>query len=203
MHLEVLVEEPSAEAALRNLLPKMTAPRTTFQIIVHNGKPDLMRKLPGRLRGYRHWLPSDYRIVVLVDRDNEDCRQLKGRLEDVARAAGFGTKTCPGPSLGFEVVNRIAIEELEAWFFGDVPAIRGAYPRVPQTLAAKRRYIDPDGIKGGTWQALERVLQRAGYHRGGLGKIETARAIAARMDPAAIRSRSFQVFRDAVSALGA
>jgi len=95
-------------------------------------------------------------------------------------------------------VNRLAVEELEAWFFGDVEAIAAAYPRVPRNLARKAPFRNPDRIKGGTWEALERVLQRAGHFPGGLGKIEAARAIARHMDPQRNRSRSFCVFRDAL-----
>jgi len=60
------------------------------------------------------------------------------------------------------VVNRIAIEELEAWYFGDVEAICDAYPGVPRTLAQRNGMREPDEIRGGTWEALERVVQRAG-----------------------------------------
>lgn len=87
---------------------------------------------------------------------------------------------------------------MEAWFFGDVNALTAAYPGVPATLAKKEKYRDPDAIQGGTWEALERILQRAGYHLGGLSKIEAARAIAKHMTPEHNRSHSFQVFRDAL-----
>lgn len=40
------------------------------------------------------------------------------------------------------------------------------------------------------------MLQNARYFRGGLAKIEAARTIAAHMDPARNRSRSFQALRD-------
>lgn len=50
----------------------------------------------------------------------------------------------------FQVLNRLAIEELEAWFFGDVAALHSAYPRVPSTLGRRSRYRDPDAIRGGT-----------------------------------------------------
>lgn len=99
------------------------------------------------------------------------------------------------------VLNRIAIEELEAWFFGDVEALRAAYPKVPATLGSQARYRDPDAIVGGTWEALERVLQGKGYHRGGLQKIKAAKEIAAHMDPARNRSRSFRVFMEGLAAL--
>jgi hypothetical protein len=96
------------------------------------------------------------------------------------------------------VVNRIAVEELEAWFFGDATAIMQAYPGIPASLPQKAKYREPDAIAGGTWEALERVLQRAGYFKGGLAKIEAARSIARKMDPQQNRSISFRCFRDAL-----
>jgi hypothetical protein len=86
MHVELLVEEASGEAALSNLLPRIV-PGVGFNILVHQGKPDLLTKLPGRLLGYSTWLPADWRVVVLIDEDREDCRMLKGQMEDAARHA--------------------------------------------------------------------------------------------------------------------
>jgi hypothetical protein len=85
----------------------------------------------------------------------------------------------------------VAIEEIEAWFFGDVIALGDSFPRIPGNLDKKERYFDPDAIAGGTWEALERVMQRAGYFQGGLAKIEAARAISRRMEPHRNRSTSF------------
>jgi hypothetical protein len=89
-----------------------------------------------------------------------------------------------------------------------------AYPGIPKTLHHRQGYRDPDSIKGGTWEALERILKRAGYYAGGLlrrrvttpagyyagglPKIEAARQISACMDPERNRSRSFLVFRQAL-----
>ena len=201
MHLEVLVEEPSAEAALAQLLPKIIGDRCSFKIIVHQGKRDLLKKLPNKLRGYQKWLPSDWRIIILVDEDRQDCRDLKRRLERSAADAGLATKSSPRSDGSFRVVNRLAIEELEAWFFGDVGALVRAYARVPPTLNAKAKYRDPDAIAGGTWEALERVLQKAGHYRGGMPKIEVARRVSALMNPAHNRSRSFRAFRNALQTL--
>ena len=170
MHLEFLVEEPSAEAALQNLLPKILGTGVSFNIHPHSGKTDLLAKLPGRLSGYRSWLPDDWGLVVLIDEDREDCIRLKRDLEREALRAGLTTQSS-GHRGSFEVLNRVAVEELEAWFFGDIPALTTAYPGISPHLGAKRPFRDPDAIKGGTWEALERVLQRAGHHRACLRKI--------------------------------
>lgn len=91
----------------------------------------------------------------------------------------------------FDVLIRIAVEELEAWFFGDMEAIGIAYPRARKFLGDKRGLRNPDGISGGTWETLEQILQKAGYHGGGLDKPQAAREISSHMDPTRNRSPSF------------
>lgn len=194
MHIEFLLEEPSAEAFLQGLLPRLLPPGASWNTVVFQGKEDILNNLEPRLKGYRPWIPADWRIVVLIDEDRQDCLALKGRLEAAATAAGFATKTNPQAG-GFVVLNRIAVEELEAWYFGDTTALTQAYPRVPRGLARQAPYRHPDAIAGGTWEALERVLQRAGYFGAGLPKIEIARQMARHMDPARNTSPSFQCFR--------
>ncbi len=195
MYIEFLVEEPSAEAALLNIIPRIISADIKFTVHPYQGKQDLLRKLPQRLSGYASWLPSDYFIVVLVDADDDDCRTLKANLESVAGFNGLMTKSATAVGSPFQVLNRLAIEELEAWFFGDIQALCAAYPSVHNTIGAKARYRYTDSIAGGTWEALERELQRAGYFRGGLAKITAAREISQYMDPARNRSHSFQLFR--------
>lgn len=197
--LIVFVEEYSMEAALEKLLPKLLGD-IEFQVIRFQCKDDLMKNAPDRLRGYAAWLPENWRILVLVDRDDDDCFQLKSQLEYMAAAAGLLTKTKAEHGQRFQVVNRIAIEELEAWFFGDWSAVQAAYPRVPGTIPQKAGFRDPDVIAGGTWEALERVLKRAGYFSTGLRKVELARAVAGHMQIQRNRSRSFLSFAGAVTA---
>ena len=141
-------------------------------------------------------MPEDWRIVVLIDRDDEHCIELKQKLEQIASDAGLVTKTAARSPQEFQILNRLAIEELEAWFFGDVEAIRAAYPRISPNLGEQKKCRDPDGISGGTWEALQRELQKKGYHKGGLNKLEAARDIAEHLEPQRNRSKSFQVFRD-------
>lgn len=192
-HVEILVEEPSMEAALRLLVPRM-APGLSFEVYRHRGKQDLLQRLPERLQGYASMLPGDWRIMIVVDRDNEQCKALKRKLEDAAKKAGLRTRA--NQRQNWQVVNRLAIEELEAWFFGDWEAVQAAYPRVDPRLPNKAGFRDPDSIPGGTWEAFERVLQEANYFKTGLRKIESARTIAEQMDPQRNRSRSFQVLHE-------
>ncbi len=200
--LIVFVEEYSMEAALEKLLPKILT-NADFEIRRFQCKDDLLKRLPERLAGYRAWLPDNWRILVLVDRDDDNCVELKEQLESIARASGLQTKTIAGAGNRFHVINRIAIEELEAWFFGDWQAVQAAYPRVPATIPRQAGFRDPDSILGGTWEALERIMQRAGYFKTGLRKLDCARAIAANMEPSRNASSSFQALHEALVAMEA
>ncbi|MGB8298311.1 MAG: DUF4276 family protein [Polyangia bacterium] len=200
-HVELLVEEPSMEAALRALLPKIIG-TLSFEIHPYQGKHDLLGSLHARLLAYKAWIPATWRIVVVMDRDDDDCDKLKARLDQMAAAAGLVTRS-KARGKPYAVVTRLAIEELEAWYFGDWDAVREAYPRVPATIPAQAKYREPDAIAGGTWEAFERVLQKAGYFKLGLAKIEAARTIAANMAPGRNRSRSFQVLREALTEMAA
>jgi len=194
-HIAFLVEESSMEAALNLLVPRILGQGQSFRIHSHQGKADLLGRLPARLRGYRHWLPHNHGIVVVVDEDRRNCHHIKAGLESVAQASGFVTRSRARPQGGqFQVINWLAVEELEAWLLGDIEAVRANYPKVPPSLSRKAGFRDPDAIVGGTWEALERVLQAAGYHLGGLEKIRAAREVATHMVPDRNRSRSFQGF---------
>lgn len=201
-HWVVLVEEPSMEAFLRALLPRLLPEDRTFEVHAFQGKRDLLGKLAARLRAYATWLPNSWRIVVVVDRDEEDCHVLKAQVDGLAASAGLRTRSNPG-RLPWQIVNRIAIEELEAWYFGDWAAVHTAYPRVPRALDRRSHFREPDAITGGTWEAFERVLKKHGYFTTGLRKVEAARAIGPVIDPARSRSASFRalvtVFTDSLA----
>lgn len=189
--------------ALDTLLPRMNIPEGSFKIIDHGSKQALLNNLPSRLRGYAKWDNPSLRVLVLVDRDADDCKALKQTLEHAAASANLLTKTKAAAGVPFQVANRIVVEELEAWFFGDTTAMADAYPGVPSSLASRSPYRDPDAIKGGTWEALGRVLHNAGYYTGSRKppKIEVARNIAAKMQPNRNRSHSFQMFANGLRAL--
>ena len=199
MHIEFLLEEESAEVALKSILCKILSDDVSREFHAFQGQQDLLGKLPIRLRGYRRWVPDDWRIMVLIDRDQKDCFQLKAQLEGIAHNAGFVTKSSASQEGDFQVVNRLAIEELEAWFFGDVEALRAAYPRVSRNLQYQARYRDPDAIAGGTHEALQHLLRRLNY-RERLSKTNRARKIAQHMDPCRNTSKSFQVFVEGLNA---
>ncbi len=198
-HMEILVEEASMEAALRALLPKMLGP-VSCSFYRFQGKQALLRRLPQRLQTYQRTLQPDWLVLIVIDRDSADCRLLKQNLEQEAARAGLLTRSA-NPGGPFAVINRIAVEELEAWYFGDWQAVRAAYPRVSANIPNRAPYRNPDAIVGGTWESFQRVMNDAGYFPTGLPKIEVAQQIAPHMDPARNTSRSFQVLRDALTEL--
>ena len=197
MHFEFLLEEESAERVLDNLLPKIIMGEHTYRCIRFQGKKDLLNKLPLELKGYAKWIPIDYRIVVLVDRDRDDCIELKNSLNEIAKTAGLKVKT--GTDAGsFQVLSRVAVEEIEAWFFGDADAMRLAYPKLSKNFEMKAKYRIPDSIQN-TWESMESLLQRGGYFKTGLRKTEAAYEISKNMEPLKNRSKSFQVFWQGIS----
>ena len=133
MQVEILVEEQSAEEALRHLLPGLLRSRARAKVINLGSKYKLLKVLPERLAAYRQRIANSesLRIVVLVDRDDDDCERLKVELEKMAATAGLATKSSPDPSGRFVVLNRIVIEELESWFIGDPEALRKAFTSLP------------------------------------------------------------------------
>ena len=144
------------------------------------------------------WIPDHYRIVLVVDRDRDDCQELKAKLEKICASAGFRSRRASQDS-SWQVATRIVIEEIEAWYFGDWQAVREAYPRVSPKVPYKAAYRDPDAIKGGTKEAFERVLRQNGYFQQGLANVRAAQDIGRHMDSSRNRSRSFCVFRDAIA----
>ena len=200
MHIEFFLEEESAAEALKLIVPKILSNDVGSDFHFFQGKQDLLGKLPTLLKGYKPWITNDWRIMVLIDEDREDCRELKAKLEEAAHNAGFVTKSSASQEGDFQVINRLVIEELEAWFFGDIEALRTAYPRVSRNLQYQAKYRNPDAITGGTYEALERLLRRLNYHKGGLPKTAVAQNIAPHMEPNRNRSRSFQVFVEGLKA---
>ncbi len=202
MHIEFLLEEYSAEAALRHILPKIFSDNVSYALHAHQGRDDLLKKLPHRLKAYRQWLTDDYKIIVLIDEDRKDCHELKTHLEKAAHEVGFVTKSSAAPNEIFQVVNRIAIEELEAWFFGDVEALHAAYPKISTNLQSKVKFRNPDAITGGTYEALEYLLRQKKYYNREerVHKPVVAQNIAQHMEPSRNRSKSFQVFVEGLKA---
>lgn len=202
MQLHVLVEEPSAEEALKHLLPRLVRGRAAHKVINMGSKAAMLQKLPERLAAYRTRIAKGepLRLVVLIDKDSDRCEALKGRLESIAHQAGLATKTSPMKDRAFHLVTRIAVEELEAWFLGDPLALRVAF-RGLDGKPWPKRFSNPDNVAGGTWEALHRYLRQHNIYPGTYPKIEAARLIAPHLEVERNASHSFRAFCGGVEAL--
>ena len=203
MHLEILVEDSSGARLIEILLPKLLGDHGsphTWNIHAYKGigrlpqglraKSDparrvLLDQLPRLLRGLAHLAHVDA-VVVVVDADNRDCKSFLADLRRVALDCGADEKT----------LFRLAIEEIEAWYFGDREALASAFPH------AKRKALElyrQDSVCG-TWEMLAEALhpggakaakQRGGPNAGDL-KHEWADRIGPHMVPDRNQSPSFQ-----------
>jgi hypothetical protein len=214
MHFEILVEDASGRIALAAILPKILAAHEelhTYHIHAYKGighvpkgirpgtdarKRILLDQLPRILQGYgKSLIPQAASVVVVVDQDRRDCKQLKAEMLEVLRVCQ------PRP----ETLFRIAVEEMEAWLLGDRIAIKTAYPRARSRVLD--RYVQ-DSVCD-TWETLAdaihpggaAALKRQGYPLIGQIKCDWAGRIAPLMEPDRNASKSFQVFREGLQRL--
>lgn len=83
-----LLEEPSMKLLLQGLLPRLFPGWVEFEhfvCIAHEGKSDLDRSIPVKLKAWR--FPYD-RFVIVRDNDNANCVDLKARLLAMCGASG-------------------------------------------------------------------------------------------------------------------
>ena len=119
-HIEVFVEEKSMERFLTVFLPKILPEKWILNqnifIRSFEGKQDLQKSLPKKIKVFSNWhVPIG--IIVLQDQDSSDCRVLKSKLSNLITDNG------DVPHL-----IRIVCKELESWYFGDLTAVGLAYP---------------------------------------------------------------------------
>ena len=133
MKLVFLLEEPSMKYLLDELLPRILPKDIDFQTIPHNGKRDLEKSIPRKLRGWNE--PGDIRFVILHDQDTKDCIALKQELLQLCSVTDK------------PVLVRISCQEMESWYFGDVNALASAYnnPKL-KVISQKKKFRIPDAI---------------------------------------------------------
>lgn len=212
MHLEFLIEDSSGEKLLQALLPKLLgdqgAPHS-WRVHGYKGigrvpmglkatgdpsKRILLDQLHRLLRGYGK-TPGIDAVVVILDSDRRNCRTFLAELQALRDECN------PAPNTLF----RIAIEEMEAWYFGDRIALLQAYPRAKKEVLDRYRQ---DSVCG-TWEMLADALhpggaeyiKKTGWPLPGQIKSEWAERIGPLMDPERNASPSFGKLRDGVRRL--
>ena len=107
--LVVFTEEMSTKVMLESLLPRLLPSAIHIQCVAFEGKQDLEKQLPIKLKGWR--TPDTY-FVILRDQDSGNCYDIKRNLKSICDAVNK-----------LDVLIRIACRELESWYFGDLAAV--------------------------------------------------------------------------------
>lgn len=178
MKLVFLLEEKSMKYFLDGILPKILPEDVAFITIPHEGKSDLQKSIPRKLRG---WNEPNVKFVIVQDQDMNDCVALKQKLLDLCGADTH------------EKIIRIACHELEAWYFGDLEAVSKAYGKDLSAISRKKMYQIPDNIISPKGE-LKKILPE---HQ----QISGAKKIAEYIDVDKNTSTSFRVFVSGVRRL--
>jgi len=206
MHFEILVEDQSGKKALEILVPKIIDNNHTFKIHAYKGigripknlggnidasKRILLDRLPNLLRGYGK-IFSDYpaAVILICDLDHKCLVEFKKELNLILNSCN------PKPETRF----CIAIEEFEAWYLGDISALKKAYPKTKDAVLDS---YENDSICG-TWEKLadaiypggSHALNKKGWQAIGSEKSIWAQKIAPHMSIDTNNSPSFCYFRD-------
>jgi hypothetical protein len=210
MHFEILVEDQSGKKLLEILVPNLVGDRHTFKVHAYKGlgkipkdlakeidpsKRILLANLPKLLEGYGKTYsnyPGDYlaSVIVVCDLDDKCLTSFRNELFAIL-------DTCSAkPDTHF----CIAIEEGEAWYLGDIPAIKKVYPAAKDSII--NSYVN-DSICG-TWECLAdavfrggaQALSKKGWRAVGAEKSAWAEKITPHMNIDKNKSPSFCYFRD-------
>lgn len=203
MHLEILVEDASGKITLETLIPKVLGKFNephTWRIHGYKGigripknlrgtadpsKRILLDRLPQLLNGYSN-SPGIDAVLVVLDSDTRSCVDFLAELKVIA------ANSYPN------ALFRLAIEEMEAWYFGDRVALKMAYPNAKDRVL--NTYVQ-DSVCN-TWETLADAIhpdgaaeiKKKGWPIPGQIKCEWAERIPQYMDIDNNQSMSFRKF---------
>ncbi|MHB8422844.1 MAG: DUF4276 family protein [Leptospirales bacterium] len=205
MHFEILVEDQSGKKMLDILVPKIIDNQNTFRVHSYKGigripnnigktkdarKRILLDRLPHLLRGYGRSFNYPAAVILVCDLDNRCLHAFRQDLFKILNECD------PMPETRF----CLAIEEGEAWFLGDINAVKSVYPKAKDAVLSD--YVN-DSICG-TWEHLANAvfpggaqsLSAKGWQSTGTEKSVWAEKITPHMDIENNNSPSFCYFRD-------
>jgi uncharacterized protein YktA (UPF0223 family) len=176
--LVFLLEERSMKELLDHLLPRIIPNHITFICIPHEGKQDLEKSIPRKLKA---WGPKA-KFIIVRDQDSGSCIKLKQDLLDLCKKGNREKE---------DVLIRIVCRELESWFLGDLLAVEKAFKKPVAKKQNDKKYKNPDRLNSAK-QELRRLIPD--YQ-----PISGSKAIAQYLDLDNNSSKSFQVFLEGLS----
>ena len=184
MRLVFFLEELSMKVFLECLFPRIypqLRPTEDYILVAHEGKDDLERSLTNKLPNWN--VPGDY-FIVIRDNDATDCKATKAKLINLVKSTG---KT--------KFLIRLACEELEAWYLGDLVAVGLAYSKrnLAKRNGNKAKLRNPDTVQKPSAKLAQMVPE--------FQKVQGARLIARHIDRSRNKSRSFHVLLEAIDNL--
>jgi hypothetical protein len=175
--IEILVEEPSMKEFLTILLPNILNKQwnlnENYFIRSFEGKSDLQKNIPSKVKFLSNWNHEAAGVVIMQDQDSSDCKVLKQKLTDICNQNG----DCPK-------LVRIICKELESWYLGDFLAVNKAYPSFKhQNYINKSKFRIPDNCNA--FDELKKILPE-------FQKVGGAKKIAPFINVQDNKSESFQ-----------
>jgi hypothetical protein len=169
------------------LLPRILPQEVKFDLVPHEGKNDLERSIPKKLRAMKRMDWRDRRttrFVIVRDTDRTDCRALKNKLVQLCAVEE-----------GEGCLIRLVCQSLESWYLGDLNAVAKAFARPKlSTRANETKFRNPDNKIPYPEVELRKLIGR-------YKKIGDARRIAPHLSLESNTSKSFQIFVSGVSGL--
>ncbi len=141
-----LLEEPSAKEMLTIVCNQIVPKSIETRIIAFEGKRDLASKLVKRIQ---LWQNPEAVFLVMQDQDGKDCIGVKSELQELINQTGKADRT----------IIRIACQELESFYFGDLEAVeKGLDIKDLRKYSKKKQYRVPDDIPSPS-EALKKITK--------------------------------------------
>ena len=169
------------QVLLDKLLPRLF-PELLFQCVPHEGRTDLERSIPHKLKG---WREPGVRFAVVRDNDGGDCHARKKALRERCQSSHRD-----------DVLIRIVCQEMEAWYLGEPDALADAFcDEALRNLRRKAKFRDSDAVQR-PHEELERLVPE-------FQKVSGARRMAQYLTRERNRSPSFKMFVTGVETVAA
>ena len=131
----ILTEELSIKEFLEVFIEK-NFPCINFRVFAHRGYTHLQKEMRNKLRSFRAIYQQNVQFIILHDKDDNNCIELKGKLSDLANEGDIRDFTI-----------RIVCSELESWYLGDLRALDIIQGSNYHSMQMKEKYRAPDNLQ--------------------------------------------------------